>query len=255
MLNVFQQLTTINKFLTTLVLLLGLITLGAFSYKQLAEAKYAGLSEDQGIITVTGKAEFKATPKKANVNIYIKETAPTSKEAKNKVTQKVNKVLDICKNLNIPDKNIDTKSFHIYPDYSWENNKRVFNGYRASQSITIKTDSIQTAEKLIGMLADYGITNVNYSSRLDENEIKELREKAKEQAIKDARQKAEKLAKQLGVHLGKLISYTEGNDYRPEPIPMLKAGVASNEEETITPSLPQGEQTRSVTVTLKYRIW
>lgn len=235
--------------------ILALISLGAFTYNQVVTARYAGLSENQGIITVTGSAYFKTIAKESTIYVYLNKTAQTSKQAKNEVSILAKKVLDICNDLNISKNDINSGSFGISPKYSWENEQRTFKGYQAYQNITIKIHDTKTAEKLLGRLADNGITNVNYSSHISEQELEKLQANAKEQAIKDARQKAKKLASVLGVHLGKLISFSENGDYgiQPQPIAALKSNTNTNEP--INPHLPTGEQQQKVTVTLKFKVW
>lgn len=247
--------SVIAKIFACLIGLFVLISLGAFTYNQLITTRYAGLSENQGIITVTGSAFFKATATESTIYVYLKETAPTSKQAKDQVAELAQKVLNICDNLNINKKDINSGSFGISPQYTWENKKRIFKGYQAYQNITIKIHNTETAEKLLGHLADNGITNVNYSSHINEQELEKLQAKAKEQAIKNARQKAQKLASALGVHLGKLVSFSENGDYgiQPQPITALKGSV--HDSEKINPHLPTGEQQQKVTVTLKFKVW
>ena len=75
-------------------------------------------------------------------------------------------------------------------------------------------------------------------------------------AIKDAQAKAAVLAKQLGVHLGKVVSFSENGGY---PVPMYasyKGGVAMDArvENAVAPSLPTGQNETDVTVSITYEI-
>ena len=75
---------------------------------------------------------------------------------------------------------------------------------------------------------------------------------ARAKAIADAKAQAQVLASQLGVHLGRIVSFSEG--YGGYPVYAMSAGTKSVDSATPAPNLPTGENTYSDTVSITYAI-
>ena len=62
------------------------------------------------------------------------------------------------------------------------------------------------------------------------------------------------LAKQLGVHLGKVVSFSENGGITPYPMYASGAVMKSQAMDAVAPSLPVGQDETSVSVTITYEI-
>src|SRR3989338_6144941 len=90
--------------------------------------------------------------------------------------------------------------------------KSVISGYEASESITVKvrnTDDVGTIMQGLGTIGVSNLSGPNFS--IDDEDA--LKAEARKKAIDDAREKAKILAKDLGVRLGRISSFSEGGGY------------------------------------------
>jgi uncharacterized protein YggE len=83
-----------------------------------------------------------------------------------------------------------------------------------------------------------------------------LKEQARREAIADAKEKAKRLAADLEVSLGKIVSFNENSNnpqpyYRNDFAMMAKSAVM---EDSFVPELPAGENDINATVTITYKI-
>ena len=93
----------------------------------------------------------------------------------------------------------------------------------------------------------------NLGLRIDD--LDKVKSQARESAIKNAKEKADTLKKQIGIRLGKIVNYYEGDNY-PYPVPMYGIsevkGMGGGADSG--PSVPAGENEIVVNVTITYQI-
>ncbi|HZX75049.1 MAG TPA: SIMPL domain-containing protein, partial [Cyclobacteriaceae bacterium] len=127
-------------------------------------------------------------------------------------------------------------------------------GYTATQSITVKIRAVDTASDVRTGLAALGITDISGPDFSIDNQ-EAYQDQARAKAITDAQNKAEVLAKQLGVHLGKITSFSE-NGSQPYPV-MYSAkamDMASGATAAPAPVLPKGQNKITSNVSITYEL-
>ena len=76
---------------------------------------------------------------------------------------------------------------------------------------------------------------------------------ARSDAINKAKRQADLLAKQLGVHLGKIVNFSESSG--GYAVPMMAYGLDGGaSEKSATPTVPTGENTYNASVSITYEI-
>ncbi|PIP69248.1 hypothetical protein CO033_02485 [Candidatus Nomurabacteria bacterium CG_4_9_14_0_2_um_filter_32_10] len=250
------------------VLLVFLIILSLyFAIKFLSEFKSYDMigSTEVSVITLSGHGEIQAVPDIASVYFTINKEAKTVKEAQTFVAEIEKKALDFLKENNILEKDIKTLNASFNPKYEYKyasqlcnefgcppNGKSVIVGYESSESITVKVRNTDDVGKIIQGLGTLGVSDLNGPNFSIDNEDG-LKAEARKKAIDDAKAKAKALANDLGVHLGKIISFNESGDY---PVPMydkVMMGESVTKDSSV-PSIPKGENTISSDVTITYEI-
>ncbi len=217
-------------------------------------------------ITVTGKGEAVAVPNIATFSFSVTETAKTVKEAQDKATEKINKVIAYLKTANIADKDVQTQNYYINPQYDYVTascirpctpGKQVLTGYQVTQTIVVKIRKTEEAGNILTGIGNLGVQNVSGLDLTVDNEEGEIA-KARAKAIEDAKLKAQELAKQLGVHLVRITSFSEqGQGY---PIYYSKVGLQVREGgadvavANPAPEIPTGENKITSVVTITYEI-
>jgi uncharacterized protein len=261
-----------KKWLSGSLVALVMVLVLFVAVKFFAEARdlVRGGSGDANTITLSGYGEVTAAPDIANVYFTIEKEAKTVKAAQDAVASTEAKVLEYLRGEDVEDRDIQTSNASFYPKYETARgdrsilpcnefycppvpDKTVIVGYVASESITLKVRDIDAVGDLMTGLGERGVSQLsgpNFS--IDDEDM--LKADARKKAIEDAREKAKALAKDLGVRLGRVVTFSE-SDY---PVPFYSRGAALMAEDAAqkAPSaeLPTGENIISSNVTLTYEI-
>lgn len=219
------------------------------------------------VITVSGKGEVKAVPDVSKFMVTIEETSKDQTGALNASSEKVNNVIDLLKKAGIEEKDIKTEYTNVNPKYEYPSGRAeimiyppvsanpVIVGYTSSHTLSVKVRDIGKVSDVQQIFAGAKVQNVS-GPDLSIDDVDAIKVDAREKAIADAKAQAEVLAEQLGVRLGKIVSFSESGDTGPYPMYMSArsdmatvAGKASPEANIAT-----GEQTITSNVSITYKI-
>ncbi len=211
----------------------------------------------ENTITVSGEAEIFSVPDTATVTFTVNEERPTIADAQESVTTTMNAILEDLQNEGIDEDDIKTQNYSSNPRYEYnrKTGEQSLAGYNVGHSVLVKIRDIEEVGTIIALLGSYDIDNM-YGPHFTIDDPEKLEQDARAEAIADAKKEAKRLANELDVRLGKLISFDEGG-YAPF---MMKAEMAVSSmamdtaEESFVPEIPTGEQTITANVTLTYRI-
>jgi uncharacterized protein YggE len=212
---------------------------------------FAIVDSDTGynVITVEGEAEVFAVPDIATFNFTVTETSEDASVSQENTAKKVESAIDALKKEGVDEKDIKTSSYNSYPKYEWiqtecvafpcEPGKRELVGYEVRQTVSVKVRDTDKAGSILADIADLGIGTVSgISFTIDDEDA--LKEQARSAAIADAKAKAKKMAKELGVKLDDIVSFSEGDDpYYYDSYGVMEA--RSLESPKVDAELPLGE--------------
>jgi len=208
-------------------------------------------------MTFQGEGKVLAKPDIALVNFSIVTEARTSKLAQDDNSTKSKTVTDFLDDQGIDGRDIKTVSYNIYPQYYYpQYSKPQITGYRVEETIQVKVRDLDKTSSIIDGVIANGANQINsFSFGIDDQE--ELKDQAREMAIKDAKDKAKSLQKDLGIKLGKIIGFSENTGGYP-PIYFAEradlAGVGGLGGGAPEPSLAAGENEIVVNVTVTYQV-
>lgn len=232
---------------------------------------------DENTISVTGTAEVSSTPDIATFSFTVKETAKEAKEAQDTINEKISKILDGLDELDVDEKDIKTESYTIYPKYEWvkvtndgpktalggemyypgNNNKRVQVGFDVQQNVRVKLRNLEKVSEALTLFAENGVENL-HGPNFEIDDLDGIKEEVRLEAIKEAKAKAKRLAKDLDVKLGKIVSFNEnGGGYQPiyrNESKFMTVGASMDFGTSYVPELPIGQNEISATVTITYKI-
>ncbi len=226
---------------------------------------------EMNIISVTGHGEVQAVPDIAKFYFTITKEAKTVKEAQDMVAVVEKSSIDALKELGVLEKDIQANNTNFYPKYEYQSpggarlacnqwgcppsaGKQVVIGYEASESITVKVRDTDKSGDIQQALGTLGVTNLNGPDfSIDDEEA--LKVSARREAINNAKDKAKMLAKDLGVRLGRISSFSETGNYYPMYAKLEMASAQDASAGNTAPAiLPKGENTISSDVTINYEI-
>ncbi|MBM3206607.1 MAG: DUF541 domain-containing protein [Candidatus Staskawiczbacteria bacterium] len=220
-------------------------------------------------IYVSGEGKAYAKPDIAIINFGVTAESAKSQDAVNKSNEKMNAVIKAIKDLGVEDKDIKTTSYNLYPTYGSDravdgyggggsimpmyypvqSNKII--GYRLDQQVEVKVRNLDNINQIIDKVTSAGANNVS-SPQFTVDDIESVREEARLKAIEQAKEKAEKLAKQSGLKIDRLMNISEGYNYA------YGLGGASVAKESMpsspAPQIEPGQSEITISVNLTYRI-
>jgi len=264
--------TVLRGLIGVLIVFIIILGIGAITVMSNIGVNRANIST----INVDGTGNAMAVPDIATFTFSVTEAGKTVADAQVKATAKINSALKSVRDQGVSDKDISTQSYNINPRYEYQTvvcprpispetglpvvsycpgGKSVLTGYEVSQSIQVKVRDLTKAGAILTSVGSLGVQNVNsLSFAVDEPE--KIQADARNKAITDAKSKAEVLAKQLGVRLVRITSFSENTGGYPRPMmyavsEMAKGGVATP---SMAPEIPTGEQKVTSNVSVTYEI-
>ncbi len=185
--------------------------------QSLAQAQSAAADSDGGIL-VTGEGRLSVEPDLAVLNIGIEAQSETVSQARTDAAQAKSRVVAAVKTRGLSDKDIQTTSFNIRPEYRYEEierdgsyvSERKLVGYVVSNFAMIKIRDLDAVGPIIDDVAEAGgdLARINGISFTVEDP-KPFMEELRREAFEEAKAKAEQLAGLAGVTLGHALSISE----------------------------------------------
>ena len=132
---------------------------------------------------------------------------------------RMERVRAALKRAGIADRDIQTSSINLNPDYRYENNQPpVLTGYQASNNVSVKFRDIRNSGKILDALVAEGANQINGPSlTIDKPEA--AYDEARTRAIAEGRARADLYARALGMRVVRLLSVSEGGGYSRPPMP------------------------------------
>ena len=236
--------------LTVLFLALTVSTIVDISNK-IKEGRYIGQGiAIQNSITVTSTGEVYAVPDLGLINFSVIVESKTVAVAMEQNSQKMNNIIETLKENGVAKKDIQTTSFNTYPRYQYrEDGKRILTGYEVTQQVSVKIRDLDTIGQIIADASSAGANNISQLQLIIDDQ-EGLKEEARKIAINKAKLKADKLSSQLGVSLGRVVTFNEGDLFSPPRIFAENATVKGT-----IPNIESGENKISITVNITYEIY
>jgi uncharacterized protein YggE len=239
------------------ILILVLIVAGVFLIRNWNKSyDYIGKGDIRDTISLDGEGKVTAIPDIATFTVGVQTQKKQVTEAQKENTEKMNKIVAALKDLGVKGEDIKTTDYNIYPQYEWPDGRQILQGYQVTQNVLVKVRDLTKVGDLFAKAGELGANNVgNLTFTIDEPE--KYRQEARIKAIANAKEKAEALAEATGIKLGKIISFSESNNY---PLPMYNSynkvmGMGGGSETAMpSPDIQSGNQEVVVNVFVSYEV-
>jgi uncharacterized protein YggE len=212
----------------------------------------------QTVQTVTGtrldvvaNGEVTRVPDIARINAGVVTQAVSATDAIRQNAAQINKVIAALKRAGVADRDIQTSSISLNPDYRYADNQPpVLTGYRASNQVNVRFRDIAETGKILDALVAEGANQINGPS-LEIDKPEAALDEARQQALAAARARADLYAKALGKRVGKILSISESGAVQPMPI-MVTARMAN--QDAAMAKIAPGEQTLSISLSVSFEL-
>lgn len=187
-------------------------------------------------ITVTGTATTSISPDIVTLQFGVDTEAKTAQDAISINSQAMDSIVTAVTSLGITKDEISTASFSIYPVYNYSVpdpytgiQKTVLTGYKASNTLFVKTTKLSLTGKIIDLAVGAGANRVDsvsfsLSPGMQQNAQNDLISKA----VVDAKSKAEKALEPLGKKITGVKTVNLSNVNIPPPRPVYYAGATAS---------------------------
>jgi len=206
-------------------------------------------------ISVSGQGKVTGKPDLANISLGVSTLAPTVAEARTQAATSLGAMIDSMKANGVEEKDIQTSSLSIYPEYDYLNDGRQeLRGFRVQNTVNAKIRDIDRTGEIVDEAVDAGgnDTTINGIAFSIENPD-DLKKEAREKAVADAKARAETLAQAAGVSLGDAISISESSYSPPVYYEGRAADAATGAPAPETP-IETGELDVTVDVSITFEI-
>ncbi len=210
----------------------------------------AGATNVYQTVSFAGEGKIKAEPDTAKVDIGLITEGKDSIAVQNENSNKMNAVIKFLKDeQKITGEDIKTNNYSLSPKYDYIKGKSVLAGYVLSQTLTVMVRDLSKIGKILDGSVEKGANQIN-SVSLFVDKPEELKNKAREEAVKQAKEKAKSVSQIAGFRLGRLVNFNENLSGEPPVFyeALGKGGAAS------APQIEPGTQEIKVSVTLTYLI-
>lgn len=240
----------LNFFIVIIVSIAGLYLIKALNiYYPLQIISTTRSSE----LAVVGEGKIEAVPDTAYVDAGITvDNKSTVSEVQDAITTVNNKIISAMKNIGIEKADVKTSNYSISPNNTYENGQNRINGYNGNASIEIKVKDMTLVLKVIEEATNAGANQIQ-GSRFVVDKPETYREKARNAAIENAKDQAQKMAKELGIRLGKITNIVESSPNVLVPMEAKSLALSSDRVGgSASPVLEPGSQTITSVVTLYF---
>ena len=165
-------------------------------------------TENVHAITVTGTGEVKIVPNRAGFTFGVETRRKDAADALDANALQTRQLLAALKGAGVPERDIQTTSVSLWPDYDESGNERI--GYVASNSVSVSV-AVADAGRVVDAAAGAGVDQIE-GPNLVQADSNALERGALRAAVADARERAEALAAAAGVELGSITGIEEQSD-------------------------------------------
>jgi hypothetical protein len=243
--------------------------------QQIDDGSTAAVGDNNGSATIStsGSASTKVEPDKVSVTIGVETNGTTAEEAASKNANVTDNVLAALVELGIPEEQISTSNYNVYPTYSQKSAiaeptdvcimiyppppecqpGQEITGYVASSSLTVILDVDGTIEggQVIDTAIDAGANTVGGVYFFISTERQEdIRDGLIGDAIENARHRADVAATAVGLEVSGVKSVNLNDVY----FPYFSSGFDESLRDGAATKLLPGEQEVTMTVSVTYHM-
>jgi uncharacterized protein YggE len=182
-------------------------------------AGFSSAQEAKRTITVTGQGQATAPPDMATIHTGVVSQAKTASEALKANNQAMARLMSALKEHNVADKDLQTSSFDVQPDYRHDPQGRTepeIVGYRVTNQVRVVVRNLPNLGQVLDALVAAGSNQISGIS-FGIDEPTGVMNQARNRAVADARSRAELYAQAAGVKVGDVVSISEQVAYVPQP--------------------------------------
>jgi len=203
-------------------------------------------------LDISATGEVTRVPDLAIISAGVQTLQPTATGAIEENATRMERVRAALKRAGIADKDIQTSSINLNPEYVYENNRPPrLTGYRATNTVNVKFRDLKRTGAILDALVAEGANQIN-GPNLTIDKPEAALDEARTKAIANGRARAELYARALGMRVVRLLSVSEGGgNHVPPPMPMVMMAERSGDAST---KIDPGTQQLQVSLSMSFEL-
>lgn len=202
-------------------------------------------------ITISASGQVAAEPDLARLNAGVTSEADTAREALNRNSEAMRKLVAGLKTLGIEARDIQTGNFHVEPRYTNPRDGKppAINGYRVINNVNIVARDLKRLGDVLDQLVTLG-SNQMHGLQFDVSKAETLKDEARKDAIANALRRAKLYAAAAGAEVGAVVAISEEVAHMGHPRPTALGRATMAEAVPVE----AGAQTLEVRVTVTWAL-
>lgn len=219
-----------------------------------AERDYIGKAvRDRDLITVSGMGSITAKPDLAKVDVGVFSEGQSVSAVQTDSASKMNAMIEALKTLGIKDADIQTSNYNLQPKIDWTDGKQRVVGYTLTQTVNLNVRDLTKVGDVLESATSHGANQI-YGVQFTIDDPTSIQDEARVKAIKEAQKKADALADAVGLHIVKVVSFSEAGGFEP-PYPMAYAGGdLASAAKNIAPQIEAGSLDVKMNVSVTFEV-
>jgi len=211
-------------------------------------------TQKSSAFSASGKSVINTIPDKVEITLGVSRREADIKQAQTKANEIISKINTDLQGLGINKDDIKTQNYSIYPNYNYQTGGQQITGFSVDINLTVSLTDFEKLNKAVDLATQAGANQVGgIQFKLSDAKEKEVKEKARAEAIKDAQSNAQQLANLAGMKLGKVINVIEEPNVSQLPGPYAATDSSAKGGGAGAPTnLQPGSTNYSYNVTVSY---
>lgn len=206
---------------------------------------------DGTVLEVSAEGRTSRVPDLATIRAGVVTQSATASAALADNSARMARVLAAVKRAGIAERDIQTASVSLSPQYRYENNQPPqLTGYQASNTLAIRFRDVGKAGPILDALVKEGANQID-GPNLSLDKPDAALDEARADAIKRARARADLYARAAGLSVARILSISEGGENAGGPQPPVFYARAAKAEAADT-AIAAGERDVTATVSVRF---
>ncbi|MDO8584656.1 MAG: SIMPL domain-containing protein [bacterium] len=206
-------------------------------------------------ITISAEGKIVAEPDIAKLSFSVVSEGKDPEVIQRDNTVKMNDAIAFIKAQDVDAKDIKTSGYNLSPRYDYDEKKRTsyISGYTLTQTVSVQLRDFAKISPILGQLPSLGINQIQGVNFEVEDPEKYL-VMAREEAFDRAYSKAAAMARQNGVRIGRVVTFSEGSQGGPIYLRSFEAMAMKSDGGAPAPTIEPGSEEVRVNVSVTYEL-
>jgi len=203
------------------------------------------------LVSIQGTGDVYGVPTLAKINVGLLTQAPVVATAQGENTTKMNDLQQALRALGVPEDDMQTQGYSIYPSYSYTDGVQQLMGYEVNHMLEIRIRDLEKIGDVLQLATSKGANQISGVEFTVEDKEALLAE-ARREALAKVQVKIKDMASMLGVRVVRVAGFNEYVPTDDTPIPFYAGGIA--EARLLAPEVSSGSEKVEVVVTVDFEL-